>query len=145
MFHCSCSTCRGKKVSRSTFYRHKITTDAKQGHPTVEASAPQPAAAIEPEDEDMGNEQDHVPDHSDYERSPENEMGGASLMIAKRSRSVAQIVSHLHDPREAPPAPGIMSKEDYQHYSVLSYLKAVAMLAVMHPERTQKSFMDVSF
>ena len=63
----------------------------------------------------------------------------------KGRESWLKIVSHLHDPREAPPAPGTMSKEDYQHYSVLSFLKAVAMLAVMHPERTQKSFMDVSF
>ena len=148
MYTCPCSTCRGKKVSRSTFYSHKITTNAKQGLPM--AAAPQPAAAaIEPVDEVMGimgNEQDHVLD-SDYESGSMTAAGwgGASLMTAKRSRIVTQIVSHLHDPREAPPAPGTMSKEDYQHYSVLSFLKAVAMLAVMHPERTQKSFMDVSF
>jgi hypothetical protein len=40
--------------------------------------------------------------------------------------------------------PESVSDADIQHKAILEFVKAVGMLAVLHPERSQKSYMDVS-
>jgi hypothetical protein len=153
---CTCFDCsqdpQGYKiVGKTTYYNHEKNDQILGRTPRVPRSPPRVGEFKESKEilhdqDDPGldaGEAAPPPQQSQGERKEEKNLDILAA-LSRRSAAAAKIYGHMREGRDEPVEPGTVSNADIQYGAVVSFLKALSMLSIESPERTKKSFMDVS-